>query len=238
LKILKINFNNLSVLPKFSDAIEELECGNNCLRVLPDLSNYKNLKKLFCNNNQLTKLPNFNDNLEQLDCSNNNLSTINIYPRNLMYLDCSYNEITKLPEFNEKLLKIVCECNKLVKLPRCNENLKLLVCGYNYIDYIPYINEKLKTLYCNDNELYILPKIPKNVRLVAFRNPMCEYDNIIIINKFKYTYYCLYCKKQLMKILWNIREKIAMKRYHPNNLIKLLSVVDESDITLDILDSW
>ena len=53
--------------------ITKLYLSNKGLNELPDLSEYVNLKYLYCHNNQLTSLPELPKSLEILYCHNNNL---------------------------------------------------------------------------------------------------------------------------------------------------------------------
>ena len=53
-----------------------------------------------------------------------------------------------------------------------------------------------------------------------------------IESRFKYIYYCLNLKEGLMRWLWRAREKIAMEKYHPDNLVEILKN------GYDALDEW
>jgi Leucine-rich repeat (LRR) protein len=57
------------------ERLEVLDCSNNRLTELSDLSSLKNLRELSCYNNKLTELPDLINlsNLEILYCFNNNL---------------------------------------------------------------------------------------------------------------------------------------------------------------------
>jgi len=70
--------NNLSELPDLSKCtnLTHLNCSDNNLSELPDLSKCTNLTYLYCYNNNLSKLPDLSKctNLTYLYCYNNNLS--------------------------------------------------------------------------------------------------------------------------------------------------------------------
>jgi Leucine-rich repeat (LRR) protein len=98
------------------------------LTVLPDLSRFKQLTRLYCSRNKLTLLPHLNSSLE--------------------YLDCSYNKLTKLPQFNSKLKRLDCEHNLLTELPYLN-NITVLNCSDNPMPHLPALNTKLKYINCD-----------------------------------------------------------------------------------------
>jgi hypothetical protein len=60
------------------------------------------------------------------------------------------------------------------------------------------------------------------------------------IYNFKYTYYCLKFKKRFRDFLWQrLREPIAMKRYHPSELQKMLDVAAASELDEnELFEQW
>jgi hypothetical protein len=200
--------------------IINLESKN--LKELPDLSRFTNLEILNCSENKLTSIPRLNNTLEILYCDNNKLKN--------------------LPKLNDNLEILCCDNNKLKNLPQLNNNLRVLYCSDNYLDSLPKLNDNLKILHCNNNKLNILPLLNNKILEFHFyENPI--YDvigttdintvkrKLSILNKFKNMYYYLKFKKKFRDILWiKIREPKIRKQYSPENLIKLLSTMnDEND---------
>jgi Leucine-rich repeat (LRR) protein len=130
---------------------------------LPDLSNFINLKKLYCAYNNLTKLPPLNENLEILSCSHNFLKCLPPLNQKLKTLDCSFNNLYELPFLNESLKILNCSYNCLCDLPSLNNNLKQLYCQYNKINELPELNINLRQLNCAHNKLTKLPNL--NIKL-------------------------------------------------------------------------
>ena len=158
---------------------------------------------------------------------------------------CSNNQLTSLPQLNEKLKHLCCSHNKLTFLPHLNENLKGLYCSNNQLTSL-HLNEKLKHLYCNNNQLTSL-HLNEKLELFDYRiNPIYEiigYNNkhiinqkMQILNKFRYSYYCLKFKKQFRDWLWvRIREPKIRKRYSHNYLIEHLH--EDTDLD-EVLNNW
>jgi len=70
---------------------------------------------------------------------------------------------------------------------------------------------------------------------------MKELQKIVkTIYNFKYTYYCLKFKKRFRDFLWQrLREPIAMKRYHPSELQKMLDVAAASELDEnELFEQW
>lgn len=89
--------NWLERLNSLPDNTEMLNFEGHNLKVLPDLSRFHNLKRLYCENNRLTSLPILPQTLEILFCSNNLLTSLPILPEKLGILYCENNLITSLP---------------------------------------------------------------------------------------------------------------------------------------------
>jgi len=208
----------LNLLPDNVDIINVLWQ----IKYLPDLSRFKNLQYLYCNTNELTSLSVLPENLKILYCFNNNLTSLPVLPKNLKILHCSNNKLTSLPV-----------------LP---ENLKELYCHHNNLSSLPVLPKNLKRLHCYCNDLILLPVLPEKLNvLIYFENPICNiimYYNdiniinkqIIILNNFRYLYYCLKHRKIFLKIM----EPVIKKRYHPSYLYNL----NEEDDLDEKLGEW
>ena len=215
----------LNSLPNYTLTIDISSKG---IKSLPDLTRFKNLKKLSCSANQITSLPTLPQNLEILYCSGNQLTSLPTLPQNLEILYCYDNQLTSLPT-----------------LP---QNLQFLDCSYNKLTLLPTLPQKLKTLYCYDNQLTSLPTLPQNLEILyCYSNPIDEIvDNknclikikqhIQILNNFRHLYYCLKFKKQLRKWLWEkVREPIVKRIYSPNYLVE--NLVDDDNLDT-VLHNW
>ena len=74
--------------------IRELDYYRKNLSELPDLSEYINLKYLYCSNNNLTELPELPQSIVILDCENNKLTSLpKELPKSLKKLHCQYNKL-------------------------------------------------------------------------------------------------------------------------------------------------
>jgi len=86
------------------------------IKSLPDLTRFKNLKKLYCSSNKLTSLPTLPQNLEYLYCSDNQLTLLPTLPENLKYLYCCDNQLTLLPTLPENLEQLYCSNNPIYEI--------------------------------------------------------------------------------------------------------------------------
>lgn len=114
--------------------ITDLNLENRKLTELPDLSEYVNLKRLFCYNNNLTSLPELPKSLKHLACGNNKLTSLPELP-NLTGLHCNGNQLTSLPKLPDSLVELFCQNNKLKSLPNMPERLRILDCSGNDLPF-------------------------------------------------------------------------------------------------------
>ena len=185
-----------------------IDISSKGIKSLPDLTRFKNLKKLSCSANQLTSLPTLPQTLEILYCSDNQLTSLPTLPQNLEILYCYYNQLTSLPT-----------------LP---QNLKFLDCSYNQLTLLPTLPQNLKTLYYYSSPIDEI--VNNNNCLIKIK------QNIQILNNFRNLYYCLKFKKQFRKWLWEkVREPNIKRIYSPNYLVENLE--DEDDLDT-VLDNW
>jgi len=124
--------------------VTELNCSDNLLTSLPDLSDLHSLEVLYCGYNQLTSLPPLPSSLKQLWCNANRLTSLSDLP-DLRTLYCDYNQLTSLPPLPSSLIVLRCCNNQLTSLP----DLK------NLLD--------LEIFYCQENQLTELPDLPWGV---------------------------------------------------------------------------
>jgi Leucine-rich repeat (LRR) protein len=234
-------------LNSLSEDISELNVNDQGITSLPDLTIFKNLKKLYCFNNKLTSLPTLPQNLQILYCSGNQLTLLPTLPQNLKRLYCYNNKLTSLPTLLQNLQILYCSGNQLTLLPTLPQNLKKLVCYNNQLTLLPTLPQNLESLNFSTNKLTYLPTLPKNLKeLYFYNNPIYKIvngdrllqikKNIQIINNFRNLYYCLKFKKQFRKWLWEkVREPKVKIIYNPNYLIENLGYEDDLD---EILNNW
>lgn len=208
------------------DDIETIEIWNRGLTEFPDLKRFHNVRVLLCECNLFTSLPELPPTLTELRCSNNQLTSLPTLPPKLQVLYCDHNQITSLPELPSRLGLLYCWKNRLTSLPKLPPSLKLISCEYNQIYTLRTIPDNLFVFY--DNPIYddILSGS------VSYAN-LCT--RLEILNKFRYVYYSLKCKKKLRDWLWvRVREPKIREKYHPRYLDKL----DENADLDEILDQW
>jgi Leucine-rich repeat (LRR) protein len=114
---------------------EVLNCNDNQLTSLPDLSTLTDLRELYCWCNQLTSLPDLSTltNLQVLHCWDNQLTSLPDLPLNLQDLTCWDNQLTSLPNLSAfiYLQRLNCKNNQLTSLPDLPLNLQYLYCKNN-----------------------------------------------------------------------------------------------------------
>jgi len=252
--ILDISNKGITSLPDLTrfENLKILYCYGNNLTSLPTLP--QNLEELSCYYNELTSLPTLPQKLKKLSCFNNKLTSLPTLPQKLKDLSCSYNELTSLPTLPQNIEEISCSYNQLTSLPTLPQNLRILDCYYNKLTSLPTtLPQNLQQLYCDKNQLASLPTLPQNLEYFLYcYNPIYEIvnsdsfikikQNIVILNNFRYLYYCLKLKKKLKKLLWEkVREPKIKKIYNPMNLIKILGN-EKSDEDYDyfnkVLENW
>lgn len=234
----------LNSLPDYQEIIVVSDRG---LTSLPSLERFYNLKTLNCSNNKLTSLPKLNNTLEKLFCRHNELTELPQLNNSLRELVCRNNKLTKLPELNRYLRHLNCDNNQLTELPPLNESLRELCCGNNQLNKLPEINRSLTHIYCYSNRLFDLPILPNSViyiytthnnlpRELSIRDIYIndefrrEFNDQILIARFKFKRMCLKYKKQFRDWLWvRIRLPKIQQQYHHNNLTELLNGIDEHD---------
>ncbi|MBN4051910.1 PKD domain-containing protein [Cytophagaceae bacterium AH-315-L13] len=166
------NISDLTGIEYFTN-IYKLECSNNNLSSLPDLST--ELYYLLCTGNNLDSLPNLSNNIKLINliCYNNNLTSIPDLSANvnLQNLWCQDNDLDKLPPLinNTALTGLDCGQNNIKILPDLSNNTSLtdLWCAMNSLKTLPDISglAQLNILVCYDNDLYKIPDFSGNTNL-------------------------------------------------------------------------
>jgi len=227
-----MSFNNINNINKIvikylnslSDDCECIYIRNKNLTFIPDLSRFTSLKELHCYNNELTSLPEgLSNTLLILICSHNQLTSLPLQlPNSLIILNCSNNQLTSFPPkgLPNGLKELKCYNNCLTSLPS-----KGFPNSLHYLNFAnnPIFDALWDKIYYNN---FDIPTVNKKNKL---------------LKQFVYLFYSLKYKQQLIKWLWVAREKIAMKKYSPENLLKLLNDIKddpEGKKFDDILNSW
>lgn len=241
--------NNLTRLRKLPDTLKILYCGSNQLNTLPRLPN---LEELSFPKNRITrvKLP---DSLKYLNCRSNKIVNLKI-PTHLQVLYCDNNLISSLV-INDTLQHLECSNNKITQIT-LNEQISQINISHNRIVKLPILPKSILTLNIRATDIHDCFEIPPQMeylflygtpvyhKLQSFLNTdehisdpkiiKSAFETIQSIEKrFRYAYYCLKLKERMMTWLWRSRENIAIKKYHPDNLIEWLSHHD-----YDTLDHW
>lgn len=124
--------------------VEEIDISKQNLEIMPDLSKYVCLKRLYCNHNKLTHL---SDNLSD--------SITHIYADNNCLMD--------LPKKYPKGLKVFWLFNNYLfgRIENLSDNLEVLRIYNNRITGFDKFPTTLKLLNCVNNDLEVLPDLPK-----------------------------------------------------------------------------
>jgi Leucine-rich repeat (LRR) protein len=229
LKILACGDNELTKV-KLPPQLEELYCSRNQIQRL-DLP--ASLKILYCYQNKIETLI-LPDTLEELNCGNNQLSTLSL-PGTLKKLDCSKNKISLL-KLNEQLIRIDLSYNPFVSVPKLPKGLQsinfkftqmencfeitdtMIDFGYLFLYGSP-LYTKIKAVVKTDEHISCPVVIKMAFQLID-----------IIEHRFKRTYYSMKAKARMLAWMWRARETIAMKKYHPDELLKRLDDYDALDM--------
>ena len=145
--------NVINYLNSLDIDVEVIDLSHKGLTVLPNLSKFTNLTKLFCYNNQIEKLDKLPDTLKKLYCDHNKIQKLNNLPNKLQGLDCSNNLIQELNNLPKGLIQLYCDHNQIQELNNLPDRLIELHCDTNKIKQFDNIPKLLKTLYCHINPL-------------------------------------------------------------------------------------
>ena len=119
--------------------LAELDCENNLLTTLPDLSSLTSLTNLYCRSNLLTHFTNL--------------------PKNLTCLSCGYNNLVLLPRMSHiQLEDLFCANNPLRELPLLPDTLKYFSCDNLIPNPLPESMSVCSTLSEEDKNFYLLQR--------------------------------------------------------------------------------
>ena len=249
LRLLRCYANNLTKLE--IDELQhliKLDCGYNKLSKLPNLYLHKELNQLLCAENGLTELPELPESLQLLRCESNNLVTLPPLPNNIEILYCDNNQLKNLPLLPRELIRLECSNNCLTELPPLPPKLSQLFCEYNELSALPLLNDGVYVSFYGNAILNLITNAeyqddiesPDYDVYRTHQYTRKELQKIVkTIYHFKYSYYCLKFKRRFQDFLWQrVREPVAMKRYHPSELQKILDAADSEVNENELLDKW
>jgi Leucine-rich repeat (LRR) protein len=219
---------------------------------LPDITRFKNLRKLDCDDNYLVSLPELPESLIYLSCNCNNIKYLPALPENLQYLYCNSNELHSLPKKLPANIKhLYCISNKLTYLPALPATLQDLYFSGNKLTNLPKMPNGLQKLHCEHNMLTSMPYLPESINSLGYCfNPVHKMQTRIIndvdvsitikeinkYNSFRHLFYCVKYKQRFRNWLWEkIRKPKIEKKYNPNYLVANLN--EDSDLDM-FLDDW
>jgi len=149
---LNMSNNNIQYISnKLPPKLIELNCSNNKITLIDDLSNLSSLQTLKIGNNNLKCLPNLPNSIKNLIINNNNINKINKFPTLLIQFDCSFNKFKSFPNFPTTF-----------SIFRCNNNL---------IRFFPNLkNTSLYEFDCSNNLIELIPEIPSTLSIYNAKN--------------------------------------------------------------------
>ena len=248
LTYLDIRSNDFKRVRGLSPSLTYLSCGSNKIVELSNLSH--SLNRLNCGNNQLTKLE-LPPHLQELYCMDNQIQSLDlpsglkilqcclnkmetlILPDTLEKLDCTRNKIRSL-NLNERLIKVSLSYNPLV--PILPKGLQMIDIQFTKIENCFEFADNMKGgIFLYGTPLYRKIKaVVKTEERITCPVVIKMAFQIIrnIEHRFKHIYYSMKARTRLMSWMWRAREKIAMKKYHPDELFKRL------DYGFDAVEQW
>lgn len=192
-----LSHRNLTYIPdsisRFKN-LEVLDCSNNSLKSLPNISVLTSLRYLNCSYNLLKTLPNLSTlvHLQVLYCSSNKLSSLpNLSGlKKLENIDCNNNQLTSLPSLSGlKKLKLLCTMNN--KLPKImNIDTHYLTITEQYLKNIDILIKCKYRIMCFKYRKYFrrwlwerirLPKINKEYHPDKLHDAVDSFGNSLSI---------------------------------------------------------
>lgn len=207
--------------------IEVVFCSYNEIRtlVLPP-----GLKELVCDHNKLKHLD-LPTSLRVLDCVDNRLTKLTL-PPNLYELSSNHNQLTSLV-LNKRLVRVNLSSNPIVKVPVLHRGIVFLNLNHTLVDECFKFYPPLDGggIYLYGTPLYAKMKTVLQTETLITDPAMIQlaFDMITMIEqKFRENYYALKMRDPLRSWMWRARETLARRKYHPDELWKML-IQDDYD---------
>lgn len=140
-----------------------LRLRNNKLTSVPQLSNMKNLRRIYVNGNKITSIPDLSDLYQLIDLSigNNKITSVSnlVTKTTLQFFNCAENAITEIPDLSALV------------------HLKTLSVGSNPITAIPDLsmNTDLQQLDVSNSSISTIASLPALTNLETF---ICDKSNL------------------------------------------------------------
>ena len=246
------SFNPYLQISTLPNTLIELHCCNNHLRtlILPSqieivYCSYNELqslilplglKELYCDHNQIKQLV-LPETLHVLDCVDNQLTSLQL-PSQLRELCASYNELTSIT-LPKSLVRVNLSGNPLAFAPTLHKGITFLNLNHTNIESCFNFYAPLGGIYFFGTPLYTKMK---SVLQTETPTPILNPDMVrlafeiiqMIEGRFRENYYGLKIKECMMAWMWRARETLAKRKYHPDELLKLLA----QDDYVDRLEGW
>jgi Leucine-rich repeat (LRR) protein len=230
LRVLHCCNNHIDILC-LPPQIEIVYCSYNEIKhiVLPP-----GIKEFYGDHNLLTSLV-LPETLEMLDCDDNRLTALTL-PPNLRGLNVSHNQLTSIV-FNKRLIRVNLSNNPLQRVPVLHNGFTFLNLNHTHVESCFTFYDPVKQyggLYLYGTPLYTKMKAVLHVeRILDPCMIQLSFDMITMIeDKFKENYYGLKIKTRMLSWMWQARETLARRKYHPDELWKRL------DQGFDALEQW
>lgn len=212
--------------------LEILYCSYNGLKtlMLPP-----GLKELICDHNFLKRLD-LPTSLTVLDCVDNRLTTLTL-PPDLQEASCSHNRLTSLV-LNKRVTRVNLSHNPILVVPALHPGIVFLNLNHTLIEQCFKLYPPLDQggLYVHGTPLYA--KMKAVLDFDVFLTPdmiKLSFEMITMIEeKFKENYYGLKVRDPLRSWMWRARDTLARRKYHPDELWKML----EQDDYVDAVEQW
>ena len=224
---------------EFFENLELLDCANNEIEGILDLSRNKKLLTLDCSGNNITEIKmDSNTPLTKLECYNNQLTELNCLKNNktITYLDCSQNnfEILDISSITN-LETLDCGWNKKLTDLILNESIKILSAGELSIENLVLSNKQnLEEVDCgadNGNLKSINTDGCKNLKIINLRGNKIknvDFDENTLLKK------VILSKNDIEEIDFDGYKNLEELYCSENNNLNLLNIRNCS--SLKILD--
>ena len=243
---------------------EELIIIENCVGALPDLQRFKKMRDLRITDCAFLRPieHDFPDWILQLVISKTNLQSLPNMPKLSDSVKIESTDLRSLPPLHkcEYLGYLAVGNNRyLTNLPPLPPRLEYLSFTRSGIMTIPPLPETLYILRFHDNLVEDLPWIPKQVRYVECdSNPLthmpkevillepnhrgirvCSLPAVRQLQRFRELFYILKMGRHFKRILWRIRERIAIEMFNTTDLLRFMRNVPPhmTDLATDLLQS-
>ena len=243
---------------------EELILIENCVGVLPDLRRFKKMRDLRITGCVFLRPieHDFPDWILQLVISKTNLQSLPNMPKlsdsvkiestdlrvlpplhkceYLGYLAVGNNRyLTNLPPLPPRLEYLSFTRSGIMTIPPLPETVSILRFHDNLVEDLPWMPKQVRYIECDSNPLTHMPKevilLEPNHRGIR----VCSLPAVRQLQRFRELFYILKMGRHFKRILWRIRERIAIDMFNPADLNRFMRNVPPhmTDLATDLLQS-